>query len=669
MPRSPDDARLSPRVLYIVPLAFLLRLLYLTEHARSPLFQFPVLDALYYDTVSRLLAQGESLAAINPGFRPLLYPWLLSRLYLLSPKAAIPLALLGQHLLGVVSTGLVIWIAFRLSGSNRVAALAGLLFVLAGPPLYFEGELLLTALTSCLNLVLVAFLVRFLSPAEGEELGSRGGLLWLVAGGLLGLAAQTRPNVLLFAAALPAGALYLAQSAERRHAWRRAVAPTALALAGLLLVLALFGALQRPAFGRFTLLTGAGGVNFYLGNKREADGMVPRQDRAVTYADAYRDSVQVFAREEYARARGVSAAEATSSEISSYWLGRGVDEITSAPAAWAGLMARKAWFLVWNREIPNNRSYGWVAENESGLLGWLPVRWWLLICLAPLGVAALWKGGRTRALFWVVSFLLCWGAGLVLFFVNGRYRAPLWPLMCVLAAAGATRLVALALAAVRQGKVAALLRPLAACVALAALSLVNWLGIPAPAEGRDWFYRSVANLEIGELEAARRDAEAAVAADTFEAAYHFQLASVSLAQDRPLEALEPLREAASLNSKEPRIWNNLGVALERTGDVAEAYASYLKAIELLGDYAPALANAALLELRAGRIDVAAAHLAPVEGLRDPSIHVLCARAFLARATGETRGAEALLEQARAIDPEVVRRLDEESRVPVTLDPP
>ena len=55
-------------------------------------------------------------------------------------------------------------------------------------------------------------------------------------------------------------------------------------------------------------MPGSGGVNFYLGNKQNADGMVPRQDRRVTHGDEYRDSVQVFAREEYARRHAVDPA-------------------------------------------------------------------------------------------------------------------------------------------------------------------------------------------------------------------------------------------------------------------------------------------------------------------------------------------------------------------------
>ncbi|MDH3745986.1 MAG: hypothetical protein OES47_12870 [Acidobacteriota bacterium] len=667
MPESEEPDKISFRVFYIAGLALLVRLFYLSEHAASPLFSHPVLDALYYDTVADLLARGESLAEINPGFRPLLYPWLLSRLHLLTPTHAVPLAIVFQHLLGVATTIVLMRIAFRLSGSNRIAAVAGLLFVLAGPPLYFEGEILLTSLTTFLCTVLVEYMVRQLGrPAIATEL--RTFLPWLVAGLLLGLAAQTRPNVLLFALAIPFGATQWA----RKNGLKTKLQPTALAALGVFLTLTLFGVFQQSAFGRFQLLPGAGGVNFYLGNKQGADGMIPRQDRTVTYADGYRDSVQVFARQEYERdhARtGPRIKTATAREISRYWLGRGLDEIARAPREWSGLMARKTLFLLWNREIPNNRSYAWVSRHESRMLSRLPVRWWVLLCLAPLGALGLWRRASPLGVFWVASFLTFWGGGLVLFFVNGRYRAPMWPLMCVLAGAGAVHLVDAATAAWRRRSPQTFLRPTVGVALLACVSLVNWLRIPPPPEGRDFFYRSVANLELGRLEPAEADARQAVKFESQEAMHHFQLASVHLARDQPGQAEAALRVAARLTPDEPRVWNNLGVALEGSGRAGEAYDSYLQAINRLPDYAPALTNAALLELRGGQTAAAAAHLQEAAAAGDDSVHFLCASAFLARSEGRHQEATQLLEEASARNVETTRRLEEENRVAARLVAP
>jgi tetratricopeptide (TPR) repeat protein len=641
------SARPSPRLLYVGLVALAVRLAYLVEHLRSPLFAYPVLDALYHDTVARRLAVGESVAAIDPGFRPLLYPWLLSRLYRMAPESGLALAIVAQHLVGVGSTLLVVWIAFRLSGSNRVAAAAGLLFAFAGVPLYFEGELLLTGLATFLLLALVAVSVGL--SDGGRRVG------WLAPGALLGLAAQLRPNALLLALAFPLAPLF---GGRPRRAWL----PPAVALAGLLATLALFGVLQQSSFGRFQLLPGAGGVNFYLGNKRGADGMIPRQDREVSYGAEYRDSVERFAREEYARQAGRVVEEAEAPAISRYWGRRGLAEIAAAPGAWLVLEARKLRYLLWNGEIPNNRDYAFVLREESRLLRWLPVRWWLLLALAPVGFVCLRQRGRSERLYWLVAYLLGWAAGLLLYFVNGRYRAPLWPLLCVLAGAGGARLAE----HLRRRDLGRLAREGGAAVAVAALSLAPWPRVELPSLARDYFYRSAAWLERGESERSLADARRAVELDPGDAVHHFQLGSALLARGEPAAAVDSFERAIERKPDEPRAWNGRGAALEQVGREVEALASYLRAGPLAGGFAPAWVNAALLELRAGLVDEAAGHLEAAERMEDDSPAYLCARGLLLRARGEAGEAERWLALARRRAPEMVSRLEGESREPVDL---
>ena len=67
-------------------------------------------------------------------------------------------------------------------------------------------------------------------------------------------------------------------------------------------------------------------------------------------------------------------------------------------------------------------------------------------------------------------------------------------------------------------------------------------------------------------------------------------------------------------------------------------------------------NAALIDLRAGRLDEAERRLAHVARLDGDTIPALCARAFLARDRGHLGAAQRLLERAAARDPELVAKL-------------
>ena len=473
---------------------------------------------------------------------------------------------------------------------------------------------------------------------------------WLAAGLASAVAAQARPNVLVFLLAFPLFAVIW----RRGRLSVRALMAT-VALAGALSGLFVFGLVQARFTGHFQWLGGAGGVNFYLGNKQGADGMVPRQDRAVTYGEEYRDSVEVFAEEVYREETG--DAGAPPGRVSRYWLARTGDEIRGDPAAWVVLMAKKAWYLAWNREIPNNKSFSFIRRHESTVLRIAPVRWWLLFALAPLGA---WWARDRRLLLWLLLFIALYAGGVMLFFVNSRYRVPLWPVAAVLAAGGLLGLID----AMRRRRHRELATAVAVAVVLALVSLVNWLGIPPDNHARDFFFRSIAQLEKGRLDDAAADARRSVELEPSDPAAHFQLGTVDLARQEPAAALMSFRQAAELAPGEPRVWSNLGVALERLGRPGEAYRSYLRAIGLAAGYPPPLVNAALLELRAGLLDAAEAKVRRASDLGFESVSFSCALAFVERARGREDLARQALAEARQRDADAVRRLVEESRSPL-----
>lgn len=650
-PHAPSRLSSHPRlVLWLTALAVAVRLVYFAEHSGSAFFSVPVLDGTWYDTAARALAEEHPAPELMTGFRPLLYPLWLAGFYRLADPWGMAAALAAQHVLGVLAVLLVAALALRLFHRPAAAALAGGLYALAGPPLYFEGELLTDSLFTFLALLALWLFTRAETAAHRAALG------WLAAGLGVGLAAEVRANALLFLLALPL-AVALAPRDERR---RRGVLAAATA-AGCLVVLVGFGLWQWPLFGRFQLLPGAGGVNLYLGNERGADGRVPRQDRPVAYGEQYRDSVEVFAEEVYREQLGKAGKPVSErpdpAAVSRFWTRRALAEIAADPLRWAGLMLRKTWFLAWNREIPNNQTYAFVLEHESRFLRLLPVRWWLLFALAPLGLALAWRRGDRRGLLWLAAFLTLHALGVVLFFVNARYRLPLWPGMAVAAAGGLVLLGdTLRERAWRRLTVMASL-----VAAFAAVSLVNWLGVPDDSFARDFFFRSVARLERGELEGAFEDARRSVELDPEEPAARFQLGNVALALGDDHTALDCFRRVVQTRPEEPRVWNNLGIVLERLSRPEAAYNAYRRALDVAAGYGPALVNAALLELRRGALELAAGHLDRARAASFDSLQMTVAEAALAARQGREAEAAALLEKAKRQDPELAARLWQELR--------
>ena len=650
-------------LLWVAMVAIAVRLPHLLEVVGSAFFDVPILDEAFYDLAAQRLADGTSIGDLNPGFRPLLYPALLALCRLLSADHGTFLALTAQHALGIFTCLLVTSFAGRLFQRATAAVVAGILYALAAPPLFYEGRLLITTLFTFL---VVAFLVvlghcRLAGHREWRSLRRLGP--WLAAGALLAVVVQARANALVFVLAFPLVSMFdRARSAGRVQRHLPWIAATTATLVGLTLI----AALQTPWLGAFRLLPGAGGVNLYLGNERGADGMVPRQDRHTVYGDVYRDSVQLFAADEYRLHMGRDGSPA---EVSRYWLGRSAQEFRADPAGRLSLLARKAWLLVWPPEVPNNLSYSFVAEHESAILRHLPVRWgWLL----PLAAAGAWIAFRRRGrasdglrLAWLSALGLFHAVTVIAFFVAGRFRIPLWPLAAILAA-GAS--VAIADTARRRGS----LRldrhmdrrdagiALALTLAVFGIGHVRWPGVELPSQARDFFYRSLAHQDSGQFDAALADARRAAALEPDNPQALFQLGTVALALEDWTLARDALFDASRMLHVEPRPFNNLGIALEGLGHHGDAYAAYLRALEVGPEFSPAWTNAAHLELRAGRVDLAASKIARAEELERAAgrqtVYALTARAFLARDLGHDQQARRAWDAAVAEDEAVARQL-------------
>lgn len=182
--------------------ALIIRFLYFILHASSPFFEKPLLDQQYYDLCAKQLAGAGG--GIIDGFRPLLYPLFASMFYRMDLGSGMLFTIIAQHLLGIGMTIMVAWLAMRFFESTKAGFIAGLLFCLSAPPLYFEGELLIATLFSFLLLLLW---LLYLAASETASI-RRGILLWLGAGATLGLAAQARPNALSLMLCFPLISLF-----------------------------------------------------------------------------------------------------------------------------------------------------------------------------------------------------------------------------------------------------------------------------------------------------------------------------------------------------------------------------------------------------------------------------------------------------------------------------
>jgi Tfp pilus assembly protein PilF len=412
------DTTLVVLVVFIVALG--VRLLYLWSQAdANPVFHNPVMDnAIHHQWASRV-ASGEGLGP-KPYFRAPLYYLALGAVYTMTGPSVV-VARVANSVVGALGCALLALLGIQLS-STRTGLIAGLLAALYWPLVYFDGEMLTLSLEVTLNLLLLVLLVRL--DREGREVAR-----WLpaLAGFVFGLSAITRPNVLAFAPVVVAWAWWTLPRPRRvRHV---AIRVGALAV-GAACAVGPVAARNLMVGGEAVLVATNGGVNFYIGNNPQSDGVtavVPGTRPG--WIEGYDDTHRI--------AEEAAGRSLTESEVSGFWFRRAVDWIRSDPSSWVHLVAYK-FRLFWNpSEIGNNQAVAPFAR-----LSWVirALRWNgfpLAILLAGLGVVLAPWDRR-----WLVpaAFAGIHAATVVAFFVNARYRLPVVPVLLLFAAVALQKL-------------------------------------------------------------------------------------------------------------------------------------------------------------------------------------------------------------------------------------
>lgn len=414
-------SRLTTRQHLLLALVFLvalgLRGAYLWGQAQhNPMYSDLKMDSGIHNMWACQIVSGEGLGN-RPYFRAPLYYYFLAAIY----KVAGPnptAARIAGCVAGALTCYVVAHLGVLLAGFVP-GLLAGLIAAFYWPFVYFDCELLTVGLEVLLD---VGFLYLLLRAARRDT-----PLLFLLGGIVLGLSAITRPNVLAFAPAIVLWLWIVAREPRPRPLrWVRA---TLLVAVGTVLPILPVTIRNYAVGGEFVLVATNGGINFYIGNNPKSDGftaVVPgtRASWEGGYIDTHRIPQEEFGR------------PLTENEVSDYWYQKGLDWIRSNPAAWAALFVRK-FCLFWRPvEMPNDFPIWFMARmSEVSALFWLgfPV----VACLGIAGMTLLRHEGRTW--FLPVAFLIIYMLTVVAFFVCGRYRLPVVPVLILCTAAGLCR--------------------------------------------------------------------------------------------------------------------------------------------------------------------------------------------------------------------------------------
>ena len=414
MRREAESRRLN-LLLGIALVALVTRLTYLSQIGRAPFFGLRIGDADAYHRWALQIA-GGNWRGEGVFYQAPLYPYLLALVYRVLGSGP-GMVRLVQLIVGAGSCVLLAAAGMELFG--ELGAIAGVLLALYPPAIFLDGLLEKSALVTFLTAaLLLALAVR---RSTGRD---------LLAGITLGLLTLTRENALALAVPILLWLIYgeRARSAEavtlqRRSSWRSATT----FLAGCAIVLLPVAARNAAVGGDFTLTTSQFGPNFYIGNHAGARGTYdPLVTGHGSAADERDDATRV--------AEAASGHPLTAGQVSAYWRGRALEFIRAHPLEWIGQLLRKLGLMYNALEISDTESPDVYAQYSWLLRALSPFSFGVVLCLAAFGVCM--TAPDWRRIWFLHAILLTYTASVVVFYVFGRYRFPLVPVLLLFAAGG-----------------------------------------------------------------------------------------------------------------------------------------------------------------------------------------------------------------------------------------
>lgn len=548
--------------LIIAAAAVIVRILYLIEVSGMPGFEHPMVDEKWHWEWAASII-NDSFFGAGDWFRAPLYPYFLALLHWVSGASVFWAKFLQIFLCG--GTAFFIYrLAEHLFG--RTAAIAsGLVYAFYGTLIFYESMFLIPVL---FVMLVVWGMYRLIAYGDSQAWTT-----WAATGLIFGLAAISRPNILLV---VPFLLLWLFLKRHKTMDWKPRLRRPLLVLAGVVICIAPVTLRNAAVTGEFILISSQGGVNLYLGNNPEADGLTMLMpevdlDESVTWRQ--------FTKVTKAAAEEEAGRSLSAGQQSSFWTGKAISFIVEHPGDFLGLLWRKTVFLVSgfensdNADIYSHRRH----SNLYGVLLWEAGLFFPFGVLLPAALMGVWVlRRRWRDLLPIYIFLIAYVPSIVLFLVTARHRLPLVPFLIILAAAGVTNLVGRWKSTPLRDRVV----PIAILIATLVLFNQTWFGQEeVRGEFQTHFNLGIQYEKEGKLELAEQEYLAADADFPASATLLNNLAHVQYQLGKIDEAERNYNRSLRLDPDFPPTLNNLGLLMRDRENIDSAIVLFRKAAQ------------------------------------------------------------------------------------------
>jgi len=323
-----------------------------------------------------------------------------------------------QIFLGSLNCLLIYLIGEKIFG-RAVGFIAALILLLYGNLTLIELTLEPEALVLFFNSLIVWFLLK----SKPDTAAGKGLWRWLATGALVGLAAITKPNVLLF---LP---LVILWNWWESPTPRFLIKSTVLLLCGVALLIFPVTLRNFLQFQDFILITADGGKVFYHGNGPGATGM----ERADLPDQGFIE--EGYKEPDYAHdlfrkvARNLSGRPLKPSECARFWFNRTLVYIQTHPFEALALEIKKFFFFWGNYEVHDiDSAYKYSRTIQS----WPLLPYGIISSFGLFGMFLARK--KFRETFLIYSTVGVYLLTVLVFFAASRYRLPAVPFLSLFAA-------------------------------------------------------------------------------------------------------------------------------------------------------------------------------------------------------------------------------------------
>lgn len=429
-------------LIVILLVGLILRFAYFQEVKQLPDFDHPIMDAGFKDSWARTILTGSTPQRVGvpeidfdsmPYIRPPLYPFFLASVYLVTGGGYTGVRVV-QYMLGLANALLLYLLARRMFGP-ATALIAAAFMSTYWIFIYFESELNAPALIIFLVLLFFNHATRWTRDLSTKN------VIWPAI--ILGLLALIRTETLLMLPFILGWGWFLSKG---KPAVQRAV-PLIVFTALVVLTILPVTVRNYVRSGEFVPISTIGGLNLYAGNNPDATGSFPVLNYREMFGISETLSHHNFPQLLQALEKKTGQENLGYADLDRYFTTSAIRYIVTHPVATAKLMVRKAllywgpWEVSSNKVLYLDKQYSGVLRFMPGFpfvagLFWTGIAMWLVQRRKPrpsLGEA---DSTQYRLVQLLLLFIFVSLATHLVFFVVGRFRVPVIPVLLLFGAYG-----------------------------------------------------------------------------------------------------------------------------------------------------------------------------------------------------------------------------------------